>query len=78
MKLGFRKTNYNRRTKNLLWKQFMGITPSTAKRRVKKKANPIYGAKLSGDLKPKQQVKNKVYNKYSMSIWDWRKKWQII
>lgn len=70
MKIGMRKTNYKRRMKNQMWKSTVGITPSTAKRRVKKQVNPIYGTKLSGNLKPKKKVYNKVYKKTTFSIWD--------
>lgn len=70
MKVGARKTNYKRRAKNKLWKSTIGITPATAKRRVKKKVNPIYGSNLSGNLKPKKKVYNKVYKKTSFSIFD--------
>lgn len=69
MKIGMRKTNYKRRAKNKLWKSTVGITPSTAKRRVKKQINPIYGTKLSGSLKPKKKIRNKVYKKTTFSIW---------
>ncbi len=70
MKVGVRKTNYKRRAKNALWKSTVGITPATAKKRVKKKVNPIYGTKLSGSLKPKKKIRNKVYNKTTVSLWD--------
>lgn len=69
MKVGMRKTNYKRRVKNQLWKNTVGVTPSTAKRRVKKQVNPLYGTKVSGSLKPKKKVRNKVYNKTTFSIW---------
>lgn len=70
MKIGMRKTNYKRRMKNQMWKSTMGMTPSTAKRKVKKQINPIYGTKLSGNLKPKKKIYNKVYKKTTFSIWD--------
>ena len=70
MKVGLRKTNYKRRAKNKMWKSTLGVTPSTAKRRMKKQVNPIYGSKLSGSLKPKKKVYNKVYKKTSFSIFD--------
>lgn len=70
MKFGFRKTNYKRRAKNKLWKATVGVTPSTAKRRLKKSINPIYGTKLSGNLKPKRKIYNKIYNKTSISLFD--------
>lgn len=70
MKVGMRKTNYKRRAKNALWKNTVGITPATAKRRVKKKVNPLYGTELSGSLKPKQKMKGKVYRKTTFSLWD--------
>lgn len=70
MKIGMRKTNYKRRMKNQMWKSTVGMTPSTAKRRVKKQVNPIYGTKLSGNLKPKKKVCNKVYKKTTFSILD--------
>lgn len=69
MKVGMRKTNYKRRAKNQLWKSTVGVTPATAKRRVKKQVNPLYGTKVSGSLKPKKKVRNKVYNKTTFSIW---------
>lgn len=69
MKVGMRKTNYKRRMKNNLWKSTVGVTPATAKRRVKKKVNPIYGTELSGSLKPKKKIRNKVYKKTTFSIW---------
>ncbi|WOO88729.1 hypothetical protein R2F61_07535 [Mollicutes bacterium LVI A0078] len=69
MKVGMRKTNYKRRAKNNLWKSTVGITPATAKRRVKKKVNPLYGTKVSGTMKPKKKVYNKVYKKTTFSIW---------
>ncbi len=70
MKFGPRKINYKRRAKNQLWKATISITPSTAKRKVKKQINPIYGTKLSGSLKPKKKLYNKVYNKTSVSLFD--------
>ena len=70
MKFGVRKTNYKRRAKNQLWKATVGMTPSTAKRKVKKQVNPIYGTKISGSLKPKKKIYNKVYNKTSVSLFD--------
>lgn len=68
MKVGMRKTNFKRRAKNNLWKSTVGITPATAKRRVKKKVNPIYGSSLSGNLKPKKKIYNKAYRKTTFSI----------
>ncbi len=70
MKFGPRKTNYKRRAKNQLWKSTVGVTPATAKKRVKKKVNPIYGTELSGSLKPKKKIYNKVYTKSSFSIFN--------
>lgn len=70
MKVGFRKINYKRRAKNLLMKNLTGTTPANVKRKVKSSINPIYGTKLSGSLKPKKKIYNKVYNKTSVSLWD--------
>lgn len=74
MKIGMRKVNYKRRAKNKLYKATFGMTPSTAKRKVKKQINPIYGTELSGSLKPKKKIYNKVYKKTSFSIFDIFKK----
>ncbi len=74
MKIGVRKTNYKRRAKNSLWKAATGTTPAAAKRRVKKQVIPGYGTELSGSLKPKRKVYNKVYNKTSVSVIDEIKK----
>ncbi len=68
MKVGVRKTNYKRRAKNQLWKSTVGVTPATAKRRAKKQVNPLYGTKVSGTMKPKKKVYNKVYKKTTFSI----------
>lgn len=70
MKVGMRKTNYKRRAKNSLYKSAFGMTPSTAKRKVKKSINPLYGTKVSGSLKPKKKMYNKVYKKTTFSIFD--------
>lgn len=70
MKFAMRKVNYKRRAKNKLFKATIGVTPSTAKKRVKKSVNPIYGTTLSGNLKPKKKVYNKVYKKTSFSIFN--------
>lgn len=70
MKFGLRKTNYKRRAKNKLWKATIGTTPSTAKRKTKKQINPLYGTKLSGSMKPKKKLYNKVYKKTSISLFD--------
>lgn len=70
MKFGIRKTNYKRRAKNKLLKSTIGFTPQEAKRKMKKQINPIYGTKLSGNLKPKKKIYNKVYNKTSISLFD--------
>lgn len=69
MKVGMRKTNYKRRVKNQLWKNTVAVTPATAKGRVKKQVNPLYGTKVSGSMKPKKKIRNKVYNKTTFSIW---------
>lgn len=45
-------------------------TPANVKRKVKSSVNPIYGTKLSGSLKPKKKIYNKLYNKTSVSLWD--------
>ncbi len=74
MKIGLRKTNYKRRAKNTLWKSTVGITPATAKRRVKKKVNPLYGTTTSGNLKPKKKVYNTIYKKTTVSPIDKLKK----
>lgn len=68
MKVGLRKVNYKRRGKNLLSKSLTGTTPATMKRKVKSSINPIYGTKLSGSLKPKKKIYNKVYSKTSVSL----------
>lgn len=70
MKFGVRKTNYKRRAKNQLWKAATGTTPSATKRKIKKQINPLYGTKVSGSLKPKKKIYNKVYNKTSVSLFD--------
>lgn len=70
MKFGIRKTNYKRRAKNAMWKSIFGMTPSTAKRKIKKKVIPFYGTTFSGNLKPKKKLYGKVYRKTSISLYD--------
>lgn len=48
MKVGMRKTNYKRRVKNQLWKNTVGVTPATAKGRVKNKLTHCTVLKLVG------------------------------
>ena len=74
MKFGFRKTNYTRRLKNEMWKSTVGVTPATAKKKVKKKVVPLYGTTASAWLKPKKKVYGHVYRKTSFSFIDWLKK----
>lgn len=63
MKIGFRKPN--------LKKSIKAKTIGKAKRAVKKSVNPLYGKKGMGVVKsPEKAVKNKVYKKTTVGLWD--------
>ena len=60
MKVGIRKPNIKKRIK--------ARTTGKLKRKVKKTVNPLYGKKGMGYIKnPKKAIKNKVYNKTTIS-----------
>ena len=60
MKFGIRKPNIKKRIK--------ARTTGKVKRKVKKMVNPLYGKKGMGFVKnPEKAIKNKIYNKTSIS-----------
>lgn len=63
MRFGFRKPS--------LKKSLRAKTTGKAKRAVKKAVNPLYGKKGAGYAKnPKKAVKDKVYKKTTVGLWD--------